>query len=186
MRTTILAALALSVVLTAPLTADAQIATGATAPDFTTQGALAGKEFTLNLKKQLRKGPVVLYFYPMSFTPGCSAEAQAFAAATPQFKAAGATVIGMAADPIDKLKDFSTKDCASKFAVAQATPAIIDVYDVALQRNGAKTAMNSRTSFVITPVGKVIYAHSEMSPAPHIRNTRPQTHSDRRGLGPNC
>ena len=157
--------------LAAALPAAAQIAPGAAAPDFTTQGALAGKEFTLNLKNQLRKGPVVLYFYPMSFTPGCSAEAQAFAAATPEFKAAGATVIGMAADPIGKLKDFSTKDCASKFAVAQATPAIIDGYDVALKRNGTKTAMTSRTSFVIAPDGKVIYAHSEMSPAPHIRNT---------------
>jgi peroxiredoxin len=171
MRTTILAAFALTAAMTAAVPASAQIATGTAAPDFTTQGALAGKEFTLNLKKQLKKGPVVLYFYPMSFTPGCSAEAQAFAAATPEFKAAGATVIGMAADPIDKLKDFSTKDCASKFAVAQATPAIIDGYDVALTRNGAKTAMTSRTSFVITPDGKVIYAHSEMSPAPHIRNT---------------
>lgn len=162
----ILAALALGA---AP--AAAQLAPGAVAPDFTTKGALAGKEFTLNLKAQLRKGPVVLYFYPMSFTPGCSAEAQAFAAATPEFRAAGATVIGMAADPIDKLKDFSTKDCASRFAVAQATPAIIDGYDVALERNGAKTAMASRTSFVIAPDGKIIYAHSEMSPAPHIRNT---------------
>jgi len=167
MRPMILAALTLA----AAPPAAAQIAPGTAAPDFTTQGALAGKEFTLNLKKQLKKGPVVLYFYPMSFTPGCSAEAQAFAAATPEFKAAGATVIGMAADPIDKLKDFSTKDCASKFAVAQATPAIIDGYDVALKRNGAKTAMTSRTSFVIAPDGKVIYAHSEMSPAPHIRNT---------------
>lgn len=163
--------MSVALALTAALPAAAQIAPGTTAPDFTTQGALAGKEFTLNLKKQLKKGPVVLYFYPMSFTPGCSAEAQAFAAATPEFKAAGATVIGMAADPIDKLKDFSTKDCASKFAVARATPAIIDGYDVALTRNGAKTAMTSRTSFVIAPDGKVLYAHSEMSPAPHIRNT---------------
>jgi len=171
MRMTIVAALALTAATFAAVPAAAQAVIGGFAPDFTTQGALAGKEFTLNLKKQLKKGPVVLYFYPMSFTPGCSAEAQAFAAATPEFKAAGATVIGMAADPIDKLKDFSTKDCASKFAVAQATPAIIDGYDVALKRNGAKTAMTSRTSFVITPDGKIIYSHSEMSPAPHIRNT---------------
>lgn len=157
--------------LTAALPAAAQLAPGAQAPDFTTRGALAGKEFTLNLKAQLKKGPVVLYFYPMSFTPGCSAEAQAFAAATPDFKKAGATVIGMAADPIDKLKDFSTKDCASKFAVAQATPAVISGYDVALVRNGQKLAMTSRTSYVIAPDGKVLYAHSEMSPANHVRNT---------------
>lgn len=157
--------------LVAALPAAAQLAPGAAAPDFTTRGALAGKEFTLNLKAQLKKGPVVLYFYPMSFTPGCSAEAQAFAAATPEFKKAGATVIGMAADPIDKLKAFSTKDCASKFAVAQATAAVISGYDVALVRNGAKTAMTSRTSYVIAPDGKVVYAHSEMSPANHVRNT---------------
>lgn len=155
----------------AALPAAAQLAPGAQAPDFTTRGALAGKEFTLNLKAQLKKGPVVLYFYPMSFTPGCSAEAQAFAAATPEFRKAGATVIGMAADPIDKLKDFSTKDCASKFAVAQATPAVIQGYDVALVRNGTKTAMTSRTSYVIAPDGRVIYTHSEMSPANHVRNT---------------
>lgn len=167
MRVALIAVLA----LTAVVPAGAQLAPGAVAPDFSTVGALGGKEFKLHLKAQLKKGPVVLYFYPMSFTPGCSAEAQAFAAATPEFKAAGATVIGMAADPIDKLKDFSTKDCASKFAVAQATPAIIDGYDVALKRNGTKTAMASRTSFVIAPDGKILYAHSDMSPAPHIRNT---------------
>ncbi|MEG3181837.1 peroxiredoxin [Sphingomonas sp. LT1P40] len=164
----ILAALA----VTASVPATAQLAPGKVAPDFTTQGALAGKEFRLNLKQQLKKGrTLVLYFYPMSFTPGCSAEAQAFAAATPAFRKAGAIVIGMAADPIDKLKEFSTKDCASKFAVAQATPAIIDGYDVALTRNGAKTAMTSRTSYVIAPDGKVLYAHSEMSPANHVKNT---------------
>lgn len=157
--------------LTAALPAAAQLAPGTKAPDFTTKGALAGKEFTLNLKAQLKKGPVVLYFYPMSFTPGCSAEAQAFAAATPQFRKAGATVIGMAADPIDKLKDFSTKDCASKFAVAQATPAVIKGYDVALTAAGINTGKTTRTSYVIAPDGKVLYAHSEMSPANHVRNT---------------
>jgi peroxiredoxin len=166
-RTLVLA----SLTLTATLPAAAQLAPGTAAPDFTTRGALAGKEFTLNLKKQLKKGPLVLYFYPMSFTPGCSAEAQAFAAATPDFKKAGATVIGMAADPIDKLKDFSTKDCASKFAVAQATPDVIKGYDVDLIRNGASTGKTSRTSYVIAPDGKVLYAHAEMSPANHVKNT---------------
>ncbi|ODP36063.1 peroxiredoxin [Sphingomonas turrisvirgatae] len=163
--------LATLLALTAALPAAAQLARGARAPDFTTRGALAGKEFALNLKAQLKKGPVVLYFYPMSFTPGCSAEAQAFAAATPEFRKAGATVIGMAADPIDKLKDFSTKDCASKFAVAQATPPIIAGYDVALIAAGANTGKTSRTSYVIAPDGKVLYAHSEMSPANHVKNT---------------
>lgn len=163
----ILTTLALAVALPAV----AQLAPGAKAPDFRTKGALAGKVFDLHLAQQLKKGPVVLYFYPMSFTPGCSAEAQAFAAATPDFKKAGATVIGMAADPIEKLRDFSTKECAGKFAVAQATPPVIEGYDVQLVHAGAKTAMTSRTSYVIAPDGKVIYAHSEMSPVNHVRNT---------------
>lgn len=171
MRKPILALLAFTGAIAASAPAMAQLAPGAAAPDFTTQGALAGKAFTLNLKAQLKKGPVVLYFYPASFTPGCSAEAQAFAAATPEFKKMGATVIGMAADPIEKLKDFSTKDCSNKFAVAQATPPIIRGYDVALIRDGADTGKTSRTSYVIAPDGKVLYAHSEMSPANHVRNT---------------
>jgi thioredoxin-dependent peroxiredoxin len=152
------------------LPAHASLAPGGKAPDFTTQGALAGKTFTLSLHNALKKGPVVLYFFPAAFTPGCSAEARAFAEATADFKAAGATVIGMSADSIDKLKDFSTKDCASKFAVASATPAVIKGFDVALPTGSGRT-MTNRTSYVIAPDGKILYVHSEMSPANHVRNT---------------
>lgn len=169
MRSLSIAFAALAVTVATP--AAAQLAEGAQAPAFTTQGALAGKAFRLTLADQLKKGPVVLYFYPASFTPGCSAEAQAFAAATPDFKAAGATVIGMAADPIEKLKEFSTRDCANKFAVAQATPAIIRGYDVVLKRDGTDTGMSTRTSYVIAPDGKILYSYTAMSPAGHVRNT---------------
>jgi peroxiredoxin len=166
MRTkAIFALLALSLAMPA----QAALAPGAKAPDFTTQGALGGKQFTLKLKDSLKKGPVVLYFFPAAFTPGCSAEARAFAEATAEFKAAGATVIGMSADPIDRLADFSTKDCASKFAVASASADVIKGYDVALTFQG-KTVTN-RTSYVIAPDGKILYAHSEMSPANHVKNT---------------
>lgn len=75
-------------------------------PDFTTRGAVAGKVFTLHLKEQLRHGPVVLYFFPAAFTSGCSAEARAFAEKIDAFRAAGARVIGMSADPVDKLAAF--------------------------------------------------------------------------------
>lgn len=169
MRTKVLQLIAFPLALSVVAPASASLAPGATAPDFTTQGALAGKEFTLKLKDALKKGPVVLYFFPAAFTPGCSAEARAFAEATPEFKAAGATVIGMSADPIDKLQDFSTKDCASKFTVASATPQVISGYDVALTFKG-KTVTN-RTSYVIAPDGKILFVHSEMSPANHVKTT---------------
>ena len=146
----------------------AALAVGAKAPDFTTRGALAGKTFTLTLSHQLKRGPVVLYFFPKAFTPGCSAEAREFAENIDKFKAAGATVIGMSADPVDDLVAFSTKECAGKFAVASAGPAIISGYDVALKM---RPGMTDRTSYVIAPNGRIVFVHSEMNYSDHVKST---------------
>ena len=90
---------------------------GTKAPDFSTEASLAGKSFKFSLAEALKKGPVVLYFYPAAFTPGCTVEAHQFAEATDKFKALGATVIGVSHDPIDKLNKFSVSECRNKFAV---------------------------------------------------------------------
>jgi thioredoxin-dependent peroxiredoxin len=103
-------------VLAAPLYAALPL--GTQAPDFTTQATLAGKPFTFSLADALKKGPVVLYFYPAAFTPGCTVEAHNFAEATDKFKAMGATVIGVSHDNIDTLNKFSVSECRNKFAVA--------------------------------------------------------------------
>jgi hypothetical protein len=63
-----LAAFALS--LTPLAAANAALPQGARAPDFTAQGALGGKPFSFNLRQALKRGPVVLYFYPKAFTQG--------------------------------------------------------------------------------------------------------------------
>ncbi|AJP73756.1 peroxiredoxin [Sphingomonas hengshuiensis] len=169
MRTRLLfAALALSI----GMPASAALAPGAAAPDFTAVGASAGKPFTVSLKAALKKGPVVLYFFPAAFTGGCNAEAHAFAEAMPDFTAAGATVIGMTAGNVDQLERFSAEHCAGKFAVAAASPAVIKGYDVLLKKpDGTATTITSRTSFVIAPNGKVLFAHTDMKPADHIRLT---------------
>src|ERR1700683_1353091 len=99
----------------------AMLQPGASAPDFTTQATLAGKPFQFALASALKKGPVVLYFYPAAFTTGCTIEAHEFADAIDQYKALGATVIGVSHDPLDKLQKFSVSDCRSKFAVAADT-----------------------------------------------------------------
>lgn len=148
--------------------ANAALAVGAKAPDFTTRGAKAGKTFTLTLSHQLRHGPVVLYFFPKAFTPGCSAEAREFADHIEDFRKAGATVIGMSADPVDDLVAFSTKECAGKFAVASAGPAIVSGYDVALKM---RPGMTDRTSYVIAPSGRIAFVHSEMNYAGHVKST---------------
>jgi peroxiredoxin len=160
-------ALALSLLIsTAP--ALAALAPGATAPDFATQGALAGKEFNFSLKQALKKGPVVLYFYPKSFTSGCTIEAHDFAEATPEFNKLGATVIGMSGDDIDTLKRFSTEECRNKFAVAAASPDVIKSYDVTLP---VMTSRSNRTSYVIAPNGKIVFAYTAMNPEGHVSGT---------------
>ncbi|HEU4969530.1 peroxiredoxin [Sphingomonas sp.] len=160
-------ALSLSLLIsTAP--AFAALAPGATAPDFKTEGALAGKEFSFSLKQALKKGPVVLYFYPKSFTTGCTIEAHEFAEATPEFNKLGATVIGMSGDDIDTLKRFSTEECRDKFAVAAAKPDVIKAYDVTLP---VMASRSNRTSYVIAPNGKIVFAYTAMKPEGHVSGT---------------
>jgi peroxiredoxin len=142
---------------------------GAKAPDFTTQATLAGKPFTFSLAAALKRGPVVLYFYPAAFTPGCTVEAHEFAEATDKFKAMGATVIGVSHDPIDTLNKFSVSECRNKFAVASdADQSITKAYDAVL---AAKPAYANRTSYVIAPTGIVIYEYTSMNPDKHVENT---------------
>jgi peroxiredoxin Q/BCP len=169
MRTKLLLA---ALLLPLSLPVEAALAPGARAPDFVAAGAMAGKPHDVNLKAALKKGPVVLYFFPAAFTGGCNAEAAAFAAALPDFTAAGATVIGMTAGNVDQLQRFSSEHCAGKFAVAAASPAVIKGYDVLLRKpDGTATTITSRTSFVIAPNGRILFAHTDMNPSDHIRMT---------------
>jgi peroxiredoxin len=146
----------------------AALAPGAVAPDFATRGAIAGKVMSVKLSDALKKGPVVLYFFPAAFTGGCNAEAHAFAEAIPQFRAAGATVIGMSADDVPTLARFSAEKCAGKFAVASAGPAVVKGYDVALGREVNGRTVTKRTSYVIGKDGRVVLVHDDMNPAEHV------------------
>lgn len=151
--------------------ASADLPQGAKAPAFATQGALGGKAFAFNLRTALRKGPVVLYFYPKSFTQGCTLEAHAFADAMADFRAAGATVIGLSADDLATQKKFSTEHCRDKFPVGIATPAIAAAYDVALKGEGVPAGMTARTSYVIGRDGRIKLAYSNMDFRDHVRMT---------------
>ena len=142
-----------------------------TAPLFATRGAIAGKGFTFNLQQALRKGPVVLYFYPKAFTQGCTLEAHAFAEATPDFRAEGASVIGLSADDLPTLKRFSTEACRDKFPVAIATPAMIKAYDVKLLRDGKDSGLTDRTSYVIAKDGRIAFVHSDLDYRDHVKLT---------------
>jgi len=142
---------------------------GAKAPDFVTQASLGGKVFTYSLEDELKKGPVVLYFYPAAFTPGCTIEAHDFADAIEKYQTLGATVIGVSHDDIEKLNRFSVSECRSKFPVA-ADPdqRIMKSYDAILTRNPEYA---NRISYVISPNGEIIYTYTDLQPDLHVKNT---------------
>ena len=146
----------------------AALPVGSKAPDFVTSGALAGKPFTLKLSQALKKGPVVLYFYPKAFTKGCTLEAHAFSEAEAEFRKAGAQVIGMSGDDLPTLKRFSVEECRNAFPVATATPATIAAYDVALE---GKPALSNRTSYVIGRDGRITFVHSELDWSQHVEKS---------------
>ncbi len=154
-------------VLVAPATW-AALPVGAKAPDFAAQAALDGHEFHFSLADALRRGPVVVYFYPAAFTQGCTIEAHDFAAAIPDYKAAGATVIGVSEDRIATLDRFSVSECQGRFPVAaDADGSIARHYDALMP----VVHYANRTSYVIAPGGSVLESYSAMNPDGHVQKT---------------
>ena len=144
----------------------AALPVGAPAPDFNAMATMAGKTYPYSLADALKHGPVVVYFFPAAFTSGCTVEAHDFAAATDQYKALGATVIGITAGNVDRLAQFSTSECRSKFPVA-ADP------DLKIAKSYDSSPFylpghSNRTSYVITPDHKVDFVYSDFNPAKHV------------------
>ena len=142
---------------------------GAVAPTFTAPAYLAGQPYTFDLKASLAKGPVVLYFFPAAFTPGCNAEAAAFSQAIAKFKAQGASVVGMTAGNTGQLAEFSrdTEKCAGKFPVAADEGAkIARSYDATMTM---KPDLSSRTSYLIGKDGRIVAEFDSMNPNQHVK-----------------
>ena len=149
--------------------ANASLPIGSKAPNFNTAGALAGKAFKFDLASALKRGPVVLYFYPKAFTKGCTLEARAFSESMDEFRKAGAQVIGLSADDIGTLKRFSVEECRNAFPVAIATRKIINDYQVSLPVVGKVATMSNRTTYVIDRRGRIVMAHSDMNWSEHVK-----------------
>jgi thioredoxin-dependent peroxiredoxin len=162
----------------------AALPVGTAAPTFKTQASLAGKEFTYDLTKALKKGPVVVYFYPGAFTGGCNIQAHTFAVDMDKFHSAGATVIGVSLDKIETLNAFSSDPqyCAGKLPVASdADGSIAKNYDLKVMdgRPGMKDSRGidldhkfaERTTFVITKDGKIAATVGGVSPADNVEKT---------------
>ena len=164
-------AAACAAALLAASPAFAALKVGETAPQFSAPGYKGGKPLTFDLAAALKKGPVVLYFFPAAHTSGCNMEAHLFADAIDQFHAEGATVIGVTAGNIDQLAVFSTETehCSGKFPVASDPNAVIaKSYQATL---AMKPGWSDRTSYVIAPGGKILLAYSNLNPTDHVSQT---------------
>jgi peroxiredoxin len=177
-----LLAAGLSIAAAAPVMA--ALEAGTAAPAFTAQASLAGKEFTFALADALKKGPVVVYFYPSAFTGGCNIQAHTFAENMDKFHAAGATVIGVSLDKIATLNEFSSDPqyCAGKLPVASdADGKIAHSYDLKVMdaRPGLKNTRGAdidhgfaeRTTFIVTPDGKIAATVGGVSPMENVQKT---------------
>jgi peroxiredoxin Q/BCP len=159
----------------------AALPVGTAAPAFKTQASLAGKEFNYDLTKALKKGPVVVYFYPGAFTSGCNIQAHTFAENMDKFKSAGATVIGVSLDKIETLNAFSSDPqyCAGKLPVASdADGKIAASYDLKVMdgRPGMKDSRGvdldhkfaERTTFIVTKDGKIVATVGGVKPDENV------------------
>jgi thioredoxin-dependent peroxiredoxin len=169
------------------LPAFAALKQGDAAPGFTARASLAGKEFSYSLDEALKKGPVVVYFYPSAYTGGCNIEAHTFSENAAQFAAAGATVIGVSGDSIERLNAFSADPeyCAGKVAVASdADGAIAKSFDLSAKTapafndtrgNPVDHLLIERTTFVVTPDHKIAAtlssAADKITPAQHVEKS---------------
>lgn len=150
--------------------AHAALAEGEQAPDFQLKGALGGTPLIFSLKEALKKGPVVLYFFPAAFTKGCTLEAHAFAEATDNFTKQGATVVGVTAGNVDRVAEFSKDECRSKFAVLADPGGKVATLYKSLSSQGS-FVHSDRISYVIAPDGKVVLSYVSQDPETHVSKT---------------
>jgi thioredoxin-dependent peroxiredoxin len=166
-------ALLSAALLATPALAD--LKAGTKAPDFSAQAYLAGEPFTFRLAEALKKGPVVVYFFPSAYTKGCNLEAHLFSEAADEFKAQGATLIGVTAGKVSELARFSkdTETCGGKFAVAADPGAkIAKAYDAPLKIVVPVPGdLSARTSYVLAPNGVVLLAYDDLNPNDHVSRT---------------
>ena len=166
------------------LPALAALEVGDTAPNFEAKASLAGKAFDFSLRGALDEGLVVVYFYPSAYTKGCNIQAHEFAVNMDKFTAAGASVIGVSLDSIERLNDFSADPeyCAGKLAVASdATGDIARSYDLAVRdaAEGKKDTRGieighgfaERTTFIVTPDGKIAETVGGVSPMENVQKS---------------
>jgi thioredoxin-dependent peroxiredoxin len=138
---------------------------GDKAPNFTLSDQ-DGNEVKLS---SLRGRKVVLYFYPKADTPGCTSQACGVRDHAADYDAAGAVVLGVSRDPVERIAKFDDKHSLGFRLLSDADHAVAEAYGVWVEKSmyGRKFMGMQRSTFVIDPKGKVTHVFPKVSPKTH-------------------
>jgi len=120
--------------------------------------------------EDFRGRPVVLYFYPKDDTPGCTKEAQGFAAAYPEFRAAGAEVIGVSKDGVASHEEFKAKYGLPFPLGADEEGQVVEAYGAWVEKSmyGRSYMGIDRSTFLIDGDGTIRKAWRKVKVPGHV------------------
>ncbi|HEY5666544.1 MAG TPA: peroxiredoxin [Gammaproteobacteria bacterium] len=172
----------ISALLALPVLAALEV--GDDAPMFEARASFDGEEFDFSLSAAIADGPVVVYFYPSAYTQGCNIQAHEFSINMDAFEQAGASVVGVSLDSIERLNDFSADPeyCAGNLAVASDPDgSIARSYDLDVREGRAGMTdtrgveidhgFTSRTTFIVTADGKIAETIDGVSPFDNVQQS---------------
>ncbi len=120
--------------------------------------------------KDLRgKAPVVLYFYPMDDTPGCTKEACAFRDDAARYDSLGVRVIGVSTDDPASHRAFAAKHKLPFTLLADTTGTVVQLYGtgVEIEQRGAKRWIANRVTYLIDAGGAIRQVWPRVNPVGH-------------------
>ena len=129
---------------------------GTPAPDF----SLPDQNGVQHALSDYRGKKVILNFYPKDMTAGCTKQACGFAGLYPQFREAGAEILGISKDSVSSHKKFEEKYGLPFTLLSDPEKEVIQRYDVWKEKtNYGKTTMGVvRTTYLIDENGIIIKA----------------------------
>lgn len=108
---------------------------------------------------------LVVYFYPRADTPGCTTQACDFRDNIYAFRGAGAQVVGISTDPVDRQKAFSEKYSLPFAILSDADGVVAERFGVLMQSGQVNFAR--RETFLISPDGEIVEHYQQVNPDRH-------------------
>lgn len=112
---------------------------------------------------------LLLYFYPKDNTPGCTTEACTLRDSWTEFTELNAAVLGISADSVTSHQKFSSKFSLPFPILADEKKSVLKAYGVLVEKKMfGKTFLGiKRSSFLISPEGKIAKVYKNVKPAEH-------------------